>query len=395
MGTFAVPHPGPHDGKAGEMTRTSHVRSLAGCLTALLVLAGACSSRSSGSPPAGQGASSSRGDTPSTVVPTTGTGEAHLAPGSHPEVLPAPVLIADEGNDRLLMVDPQGRTAWVFPRPGDLPPGVEFRKPDDAFFTPDGRQIIATEEEYSVVTLIDIASRKIVWRYGTPGVAGSALNHLSNPDDAIVLPGGDVLTADIKNCRLLLLDRTRTAPVRVFGTTGVCRHGPPQHYGSPNGAFPMANGHYLVTEINGDWVDEVDLTGRVYASFHPPGVAYPSDSNEVRPGVYLTVDYSSPGKIETFDGSGRLLWRYAPSGQASLNHPSLALPLASGDIIATDDRNDRIVVVDPKTNTVVWQYGTRGQPGASAGLINEPDGLDLAPPYSDLVVHARTMGEPG
>ena len=284
---------------------------------------------------------------------------------------------------------------WSFPQPGDLPAGVEFKSPDDAFFTSDGRQIIATEEEYSVVTLIDIASRKIVWRYGMPGTPGRAANQLSNPDDALVLPNGYVLTADIKNCRLLLIAPGGHTPAHVYGTTTqACRHAPPAHFGSPNGAFPMLNGHYLVTEINGDWVDEMDLAGTIYASWHPPGVAYPSDSNEVRPGVYLTVDYSSPGQIETFDAAGTLLWRYRPTGAAALNTPSLALPLPNGDIICNDDANDRVIVVDPKTNRIVWQYGVRGQAGATPGLLNGVDGLDLAPPYSDLVVHAKTMGLP-
>jgi len=324
-----------------------------------------------------------------------GTGTGQLAPGSDPGVLPGSVLLADEGNNRLVVVDPYGRVTWSFPRPGDLAPGVEFKSPDDAFFTPDGRQIIATEEEFSVVTLIDIASRRIVWRYGTPGHPGDGPNQLSNPDDAIVLPGGDVLTADIKNCRVLLLDRTSRVPVRIYGTTTqACRHAPPARFGSPNGAFPMANGHYVITEINGDWVDEMDLSGRIYGSLHPPGVSYPSDTNEVTPGTYLTVDYSDPGQIETFDASGRLLWRYQPTGAQALNTPSLALPLPNGDIIATDDSNDRVIIVDPKTNRVVWQYGIRGQPGASPGMLNAVDGLDLAPPYSELVRHAASMGRP-
>jgi DNA-binding beta-propeller fold protein YncE len=314
--------------------------------------------------------------------------------GSDASVLPGPVLIADEGNDRLLIVDQQGRTVWTFPNPGDLPAGVAFKAPDDAFFTPDGRQIIATEEEYSVVSLIDIATRRIVWRYGTPGVPGSSTGHVSNPDDALVLPDGHVIIADIKNCRILIVPSGGQAPERTLGTTGVCRHAPPQTYGSPNGAFPMENGHYLVTEINGDWVDEVDLAGTVYSSVHPPGVGYPSDTNEVTPGTYLTVDYSSPGQIETFDRAGTLLWRYRPNGSDSLNHPSLAMPLANGDVLATDDHNDRVIVVDPRTNRVVWQYGVRGQPGSAAGLLNGPDGLDLAPPDSDLVRHRPTMGLP-
>lgn len=311
-------------------------------------------------------------------------------------MVPGDVLLADEGNNRLVIVDPRGRVAWTFPQPGDLPAGVRFESPDDAFFTPDGRQIIATEEEYSVVTLIDIATRRIVWRYGTPGTPGSGPNQLSNPDDAIVLPDGHILTADIKNCRVLLLRRGSDSPVRIYGTTTqACHHDPPAHYGSPNGAFPMVNGHYLVTEINGDWVDEIDIGGQVHASWHPPGVAYPSDSNEVSPGVYLTVDYSQPGQIETFDAAGRVLWRYRPTGPDALDKPSLALPLPNGDVIATDDSNDRVIVVDPRTGRIVWQYGVRGQPGSSAGLLNGVDGLDLAPPYSELIRHAPTMGTPG
>ena len=309
-------------------------------------------------------------------------------------MLPGPVLIADEGNDRLVVIDPQGRVAWTFPQPGDLPAGTEFKTPDDAFFTPDGQQIIATEEEYSVITLIDIATRTIVWRHGIPGTPGGGPDRLSNPDDALVLPDGHVLVADIKNCRLLLFAKGAARPERQYGTSGVCRHDPPATYGSPNGAFPMANGHYLVTEINGDWVDEIDLSGKVYASIQPPGVAYPSDSNEVTPGTYLTVDYSNPGLLETFDPSGKLLWRYKPTGAESLNHPSLALPLPNGDVLATDDHNDRVIVVDPRSNQIVWQYGVRGQPGSTPGLLNGPDGLDLAPPNSDLVRSAKTMGLP-
>ena len=387
--------PGPGAARRPASARVRRNRTVAAAAVVVLaVAAGVIASGGGSAPP----------PTQRTTTTTAASGElfppsrdpaSHLAPGSDPSVLPGPVLIADEGNDRLLVVDQQGRTLWSFPRPGDLSPGVEFKSPDDAFFTPDGKEIIATEEEYSVVTLIDVATRRILWRYGTPGVPGDGVNQLSNPDDAIVLPGGDVLTADIKNCRRLLVPPGGHAPARIYGmTTQACRHDPPARFGSPNGAFPMRNGHYLVTEINGDWVDEMDLSGTVYRSWHPPGVGYPSDSNEVRPGVYLTVDYGSPGQVETFDAAGNLLWRYRPTGTAALDHPSLALPLPNGDVISTDDGNSRIIVIDPRTNTVVWQYGVRGQPGEGPGSLNAVDGLDLVPPWSDLVAHAATMGRP-
>jgi putative pyrroloquinoline-quinone binding quinoprotein len=319
-------------------------------------------------------------------------GQGHLAPHSNPSVLPGDVLIADDWNNRLLIVDPQGRVRWRFPQRGDLARGQSFLLPDDAFFSPNGRYIIATEEENSVVSVISIARHKIVYRYGTPGVPGSSSNHVSNPDDAMMMPDGGLITSDIKNCRILLLAppaRQLHRPRRIIGTTGVCGHNPPHEFGSPNGAFPTTNGSYLVTEINNDWVTQMKLNGRVAWSTHPPGVAYPSDTNEIYPGRYLTVDYSQPGQVVEFNSSGRLLWRFG-----GLNHPSLALPLPNGDILLNDDYNDRVIVIDPATKRIVWQYGHTGVPGTAPGYLNDPDGVDLTPPDSMLITHAATMGRP-
>jgi len=319
-------------------------------------------------------------------------GRGHLRPGSNPAVLPGDVLIADDWNNRLLIVDPQGRIRWRFPRPGDLAPGQHFLLPDDAFFSPDGRDIIATEEEYSVVSVISIARHKIIYRYGKPGVPGSAAGFASNPDDAMMMPGGGMITADIRNCRILLLAppaRQVHRPRRILGTTGTCGHNPPHEFGSPNGAFPTTNGSYIVTEINGDWATQMSLRGRVAWSVHPPGVAYPSDTNEVYPGRYLTADYSPAGQVVEFNSRGRLLWRFR-----GLNQPSLALPLPNGDVLVNDDFNHRVIVIDPVTNKIVWQYGHTGVPGTGAGYLNDPDGVDLVPPDSMLITHGPTMGRP-
>jgi hypothetical protein len=324
------------------------------------------------------------------LLPATGKG--HLRPHSNPAVLPADVLIADNHNNRLIIVDPHGRIRWRFPRPGDLAPGQHFRVPDDAFFSPNGRYIIATEEDYSVISVISVARHKIIYRYGKPGVPGSAAGRVSNPDDAMMMPGGGMITADIKNCRILLLappGRQVHRPRRVIGTTGVCGHNPPHQFGSPNGAFPATNGSYIVTEITGDWATQMSLRGRVAWSVHPPGVAYPSDTNEVYPGRYLTADYSTAGQVVEFNRRGRLLWRFR-----GLNQPSLALPLPNGDVLVNDDYNHRVIVIDPVTNKIVWQYGHTGVPGARAGYLNDPDGVDLVPPDSMLITHGPTMGRP-
>jgi DNA-binding beta-propeller fold protein YncE len=298
------------------------------------------------------------------------------------------VLIADRSNNRLLVVDPQGRIVWRFPQPGSS----SLPLPDDAFFTPDGGKIVVTEEDVDAVSLVDVSAQRIVWRYGAIGAPGSGPDRLAHPDDAMQLPNGSIVAADIENCRLVLLRPPLRHAIHASGSPAQgCVHAPPSAWGSPNGAFPLVGGGTLVTEINGDWVDALSRSGRLLWSTHPPGVSYPSDSNEVRPGLYVTVGYQSPGVLETFDRQGRLHWRYRPrAGASPLDHPSLALPLPNGDFLVNDDFNDRVIVIDPRSNRIVWQYGHTGVAGNAPGYLSRPDGVDLAPPAALLTrVHAN------
>lgn len=293
------------------------------------------------------------------------------------------IIIADEGNNRLVVINAAGQVKWTFPQPGDLAPGQTFKTPDDVFFSADGKQLIVTESEHQMIAIVDIATRKIVYQYGVAGKASAAKGHLRNPDDAMMLSDGRIVIADIANCRVLFVNH-KNSMTSQFGLTGSCRHNPPKQFGSPNGAFPNAAGNFIVTEINGDWIDEMTITGKILWSAHAPGVSYPSDANEISANRYLTVDFVHQGQIVEFNRAGKLLWRYRPTGTLSLDHPSLALPLPNKMVIATDDANHRIIIVDPTLNRVVWQYGKKGKAGTAAGLLNNPDGLDFVPAGSPL-----------
>jgi DNA-binding beta-propeller fold protein YncE len=312
------------------------------------------------------------------VLAVTVSANAATVFKSDPSALPGPIMIADEANNRIVVVDPNGKPRWIFPQKGDLKPGQTFATPDDVFLSPDGKSIIATESEHQVVSIIDIATRKITFEYGVTGKGSRFKGHLNNPDDAMMLPDGRLIVADIKNCRILFIDPKPRKTTQI-GTTGRCYHNPPKSFGSPNGAFPMADGRYLVTEINGDWVSAMSLTGKVSWSVHAPGIAYPSDTNEIAPDVYVTVDFSKPGAIIKFNSKGKLLWKYKPIGAAALNHTSLATALPNGMIIANDDANHRVIIIDPKTKKIVWQYGHTHKKGTAAGYLNNPDGLELIP----------------
>ena len=45
-----------------------------------------------------------------------------------------------------------------------------------------------------------------------------------------------------------------------------------------------------------------------------------------------------------------------------------------------DDGHHRVVIIDPATDRIVWQYGVTDVPGLTAGHLNTPDGLDLLLP---------------
>jgi len=120
-----------------------------------------------------------------------------------------------------------------------------------------------------------------------------------------------ILVSDIKNCRILLLNMRSVKPIEMqYGRTKVCLHKPPYLFGSPNSAFPERTGRFIVTEINGSWVTEMDLSGHVYWSIHPPGIAYPSDTNQAGLNELITTDYSYPGQILIFTNTGKVIWRF-------------------------------------------------------------------------------------
>jgi hypothetical protein len=77
---------------------------------------------------------------------------------------------------------------------------------------------------------------------------------------------------------------------------------------------------------------------------------------------------------------GRLLWCYAPTGGLGrLDHPSLAIQLADGTIALNDDFRDRVVVIDPQTGRIVWQYGRTDAGSWLPGHLFIPDAIDVIP----------------
>ncbi len=288
------------------------------------------------------------------------------------------LIVADRANGRIIVLDAKSNILWRFPADASSIPAGQTFMADDAFLSPDGKSIVANEEDFHVIVRIDVATRKIVWEYGRFGHAGAGPGELNTPDDAYPLANGDVVVADIRNCRILEIAPDKHI-VHQWGTTGVCRDNPPYSYNNPNGDTPMPDGGLLITEIGGSRVVRLDASGKVLFDIHVP-VLYPSDAQLAPDGTIVVSDFSLPGQVVDVTQTGKLVWRYRPtSGEGMLNHPSLAVPLPDGTIVLNDDGRDRVIVVDPKTGQILWQYGHTDHHGTAAGYLRDPDGINVTP----------------
>jgi outer membrane protein assembly factor BamB len=289
--------------------------------------------------------------------------------------LPYPIVIADRRNNRLIEVAPNKQIVWEFPSPNLK----IYRGNDDVFFSPDGRVLVVNEEDNYDIHMIDYEKRALIWSYGVPDVKGSKPGLFNYPDDTHLLSDGKVVTADIRNCRILFIDPVKLGVVSQWGKPSECKHDPPNNLNLPNGATPMDNGDILVTEIPGSWISRITRDGKVVWSVQAPHVRYPSDAYPTRDGQVIVADYSKPGRVVIFDPiSRRVTWEYSVSkGEKMLDHPSLAIELPNGNVVLNDDRRHRVVVIDRKTKEIVWQYGVTDHPGHAHGFLNYPDGLDV------------------
>jgi outer membrane protein assembly factor BamB len=351
-------------------------------LVALVVSLNACSSVTpSASPPATTAPTGAPTLAPSPAA--TPTQAPSPSPASTPGLptaanpFPHGLLIADRGNGRLIILDPSGTIVWTFPVAGSFSTPTVFNA-DDAFFSPDGKTITANDEGRHVIYRIDVATRKVVWSYGHLDKKGHSAGYLNTPDDAYGLANGDIVVADINNCRVIQIAPDGSI-VRQWGKTLDCRTNAPTTYGAPNGDTPLPDGGLLITQIHGSRVDRLSPTGELLWEVKVP-ITYPSDAQLDENGNIVVAGFTDPGTVVGVSPEGKLLWRYAPtSGPGKLNHPSLAMPLGNGLVSVNDDDRNRIVVIDTKTLQIVWQYGVTDKASADPGFLSDPDGHEPVP----------------
>ena len=181
----------------------------------------------------------------------------HLSPAAAQRPFAGKLLIADRGNNRLLVMNAEQARRLAYPSPNLPAPAVPFYFPDDAFWVHGGHAILVNEEENDVLAEIAYPSGRCCGPTATRGSAARRPATSHQPDDLYPYPGGGLVVADAKNCRILFFDAGRPTVAADRHRPANCTPGLPETVGYPNGDTPLPNGHLLVSESYGGWVDEV------------------------------------------------------------------------------------------------------------------------------------------
>jgi hypothetical protein len=306
---------------------------------------------------------------------------------------PGNILIADQFNNRVIEVTPNGDIVWQFGiGPNDfspqsilgcndsqrvgphtlmagtgIPPGVDPAAPNGAA---DNRVILVN------------SGGNIIWQYGQFGVTGSGPNQLNTPVQNTWLPNRHILISDQANQRIIEVTWQKDI-VWQYGTTGVAGNGPNQ-LNNPNSAELLDNGHILIADENNNRAIEVDRNMNIVATFTAGGtVSGVAFASRLPNGDTLITD-SNNSRIVEVDQNDNVVWQYFTNTDPSSNPaplPTRAIRLKNGNTIISDQFNARVIIVDPNMN-IVAQYGNLNQPGF--GLQNTSQGLNE--PYDAKVI---------
>jgi hypothetical protein len=245
----------------------------------------------------------------------------------------------------------------------------------------------------------------IVWQYGQFGVTGSAPDQLNVPVQNTWLPNRHVLITDQANERIIEVDVATKEIVWQYGTAGLSGNGPNQ-LNNPNCAELLENGHILICDENNNRAIEVTRTKQIiwqYGSGDPnindpvSGVAFAS---RLENGHTLITD-SNHARIVEIDQNKNVVWEYftctgqacnLPRGTGPL--PTRAVRLRNGHTLISDQYNHRVIEVN-HAKQIVRTFGKLGSLGYNTesvadGGLNSPydakrigDYTGLTPPFAD------------
>ena len=89
-------------------------------------------------------------------------------------------------------------------------------------------------------------------------------------------------------------------------------------------------------------------------------------------------------RVLLVDQGGNIVWQYGQFGVTGFGPNQLNTPvqntfLPNGNVLITDQGNERIIEVQRSNNAIVWQYGQNGIVGIGRNQLNNPNAAELLP----------------
>ncbi len=309
------------------------------------------------------------------------------------------LLIADQFNNRVIEITPDGQIVWAFGRgPNDFtansiigvndaqrvgpltlmagtgtPPGVIPQAPNGAA---DNRVMLVNPQGH------------IVWQYGQFGQTGSGPNQLNTPVQCTYLPNAHVLITDQGNNRIIEVTRDRRIVWSYPGTNT----NPGDQLNSPNSAELLENGHVLIADENNSRAIEVTRADVIVKTFTVGGtlgtVAFAS---RLPNGNTLLTDAGNSRAVEV-DANDAMVWQYVTNTDphsVAAPLPTRAVRLKDGNTLISDQFNNRVISVSPG-GQIVASYGlplAGGKTiGKNAGFGTQSAQQGLYAPYDAKVI---------
>jgi tripartite motif-containing protein 71 len=235
------------------------------------------------------------------------------------------VYVADFGNNRVNVFEPDGTYVDFMPNPAPAAPAGGFNQPQDVTVSPDGKQVFVVDTYNHRVQKFNPAGDPVkVWGFrGSDVAGGNAMNY----PRGITFSKGEVFVMN-----------SREGDVKVYSNNGVYKRSLLE-WGREEGQTNLARGVH------------VDGTGRIYVA----------DSNNRR--------------IQVFNAAGSLLWT-APCGGPPPPPPSMSL-FAGCTGVDTDGQGN--VYAAAPTEHTVYKYSPTGALLQKIGSLGSGNGQLRAP----------------
>jgi cysteine synthase len=169
-----------------------------------------------------------------------------------------------------------------------------------------------------------------------------------------------------------------------------------------NGGFNQP-GNILITDQFNNRVIEIDRAGNIVWQFgNGPGdhsanaITGTNDAERVGSLTLMsgtgtpagTTRYCKDGcadnRVLLVDQAGSIVWQYGQFGVTGFGSNQLNTPvqntfLPNGNVLITDQGNERIIEVQRSDNSIVWQYGQNGVVGIGRDQLSNPNAAELLP----------------